>query len=235
LFLQNIGEDMTANINEISATGLYRGAVLATIAHALSVAHFPLLVYEHGWDKFTYLTQNSMGTRCAITFDASRITLVGTFFDAHSPRSPFSSVEDYDYKPYFVGIPSKLSRLKDHNLHYMLDDLAGNVVPLITGAIWSTEIGTRSIESWREVCSHGGEIIRVQLLEPAESMSIWEEAYDLNKQQITIMRSLYYKKVNNPGVRITLALDAWEYASIFEERIDLTNTILNMIDIEITK
>jgi hypothetical protein len=226
---------MTANIDEVSSTCLYQGAILATIAHALSAARFPSLVYEHWWDKSTYLTQNSMGTRCAITFDTMSINLVGTFFDAHSPRSPFGSVEDYDYRPYFLGMPPKLRRIRDKNLRYMLDNLDGKVIPIITGAIWSMETGTYSIESWKEVCFHGGEIIRVQLMEAEEAMVIWGEDYELNKQQITLMRSLYYKKVNNPGVRITLALDTGEYADVFEEITDLSKTLLNMIDIELTK
>jgi hypothetical protein len=42
---------------------LWEGCILASIAHAIMVAHYPELSYKKSWDDFNYNMQDSPGVR----------------------------------------------------------------------------------------------------------------------------------------------------------------------------
>ena len=51
---------MSNNINEVSwrMEELWQGCILASIAHAIMVAHYPELSNEHSWDGINYNIQD---------------------------------------------------------------------------------------------------------------------------------------------------------------------------------
>ena len=61
---------MSHNINKIQfkIQDLYKGCMLAAIAHAIMTAYYPEGANEHSWDEMNYSVQDSAGTRGTITF-----------------------------------------------------------------------------------------------------------------------------------------------------------------------
>ena len=53
---------------EWSYEKIKNGCILSGIAHAIAVAKFPEISYEHSWDGINYNIQNSEGIRGTITF-----------------------------------------------------------------------------------------------------------------------------------------------------------------------
>jgi len=47
---------------------LWKGCILASIAHAIMVSHYPEFSNEHSWDGINYSVQDTSGTRGTITF-----------------------------------------------------------------------------------------------------------------------------------------------------------------------
>ena len=64
---------------------LWEGCILASIAHAIMVAHYPDISHEQSWDGFNYSVQDSSGTRGTITFHPN--FLVGAFRNENSEKA----------------------------------------------------------------------------------------------------------------------------------------------------
>jgi hypothetical protein len=80
---------------------LWEGCILASIAHAIMVAHYPELSNEQSWDGFNYNVQDSSGTRATITFHPN--CLVAAFRNEYSERDYIDALD------YFNDVPKCVS------------------------------------------------------------------------------------------------------------------------------
>ncbi len=187
----------------ISRQQLWRGAVLSTIAHAIWIAQDPILAYEQSWDGRNYNIQDSQGALGTITF--AELGVIGAFFDAHSPRSPFRSNKTYTTAPFFEGMPTALWEIAQaETLQYLLQEYQGSDVPLITAAFWSEGENLASTEPWSEVFDNGAHLVRIQLLEPEDAIADLQSNYELSPQQVNLLRSLFIRKTAAPDIPIIL-------------------------------
>lgn len=59
----------SVNVNsQLNQTNLWNGCILASIAHAIMVAHYPELSYEHSWDGDNYSVVDDEGGRGTVSF-----------------------------------------------------------------------------------------------------------------------------------------------------------------------
>ena len=83
---------------------LWKGCMLASIAHAIMVAYYPEVSNEHSWDGINYSIQDSAGARGTITF--SQDYFVAVFRDDDVERLVKNSMREY--KHYFDGFQARL-------------------------------------------------------------------------------------------------------------------------------
>jgi len=77
---------VNTDLNEfgLSKEELWKGCILASLAHAIMVAHHPNLSNEHSWDELNYSVQDSSGGRGTITFSLDYV--VAAFRNDNSHR-----------------------------------------------------------------------------------------------------------------------------------------------------
>ncbi len=180
------------------------GAILATIAHAVWIARDPTLAVAQGWDGRNYLLNDHAGTIGTVTFGEDG--LVGVFFDAKSPRSPFVSGKPYSIDPLVAGMPPALRKLAEEEaLQYMIQEHEGADVPIITAAVWSERGEVVAAEPWDEVRENGGHVVRFQCMDADGALAEWGSDMSLSPEQLALARTLYERKLALGDARYTMS------------------------------
>ena len=214
---------------------LWRGVVLATIAHAIGMAADPLLSYELSWDGPNYSRQDSQGTRGTLTF--TPVAVVAVFRDDNSPRAPWNMDGEYHLETYFRGIPEDLMLLAySETLQYMLEEYGGETSPIVTAAFWLQKDIVPAAEPWAAVFEHGAHLIGIELGESEAAISEWTEYHDMSPAQSDLLRTLYARRIQERDQ--TILLDTHEYAVLTSEGvagIEESRQLLAAIDITLPK
>jgi hypothetical protein len=176
---------------------LWEGCILASIAHAIMVAHYPELSHEQSWDDINYNVQDSSGTRGTITFHPNY--LVGAF------RNEFSEREYIDALDYFNCAPEEVNKLAvNETLQYLLDEIDGDTVPVITTAFWGSDDGTYSNDNFEDFIENGGFLLASQTKDIETAVIEWIEYYEMSKSQINLLCSIFERKISDPNGEIFL-------------------------------
>lgn len=183
---------------------LWKGCMVASIAHAIMVAHYPETSNEHSWDGMNYSVQDSEGARGTITF--SKKFYVGALRDDNSER--IGEEKLFDYNSYFKNTPHNIFKLAQQEaLQYLLEDVNENIKPLITTAIWGNETETFSNDSFEDMKNNGGFLIERQTMELEDAFSSWKEYYEMTPQQYDLLRHIYERKMLKPGQILKLTAE----------------------------
>lgn len=182
---------------------LWQGCRLASIAHAIMVAHYPEISNEHSWDGINYSTQDSSGTRGTITF--SDKYYVGAFRNDNSER--LNNKEGvFKYNQYFKRVPQDIIKLSEEEaLQYLLEDINGKIIPVITTAFWGDEIGGFSNDKFDDFIENGGFLLEVQMMEIDKAINEWKEYYEMTQQQVDLLINIYKRKEISQNEIITLS------------------------------
>ena len=92
-------------------------------------------------------------------------------------------------------------------MQYLLDEVNGNVVPLITTAFWGNEKETFSNDTFEKIHNNGGFLIDRQLLNIEDAFNSWKEYYDMTEQQYKLLRSIYKRKIENNDKLLLMSKD----------------------------
>jgi hypothetical protein len=177
---------------------LWEGSILASIAHAIMVAHYPELSNEQSWDGINYNVQDSSGARGTITFHSNY--LVGAFRNEYSEREYIDSLD------YFNSAPEEVNQLAvNETLQYLLDEIDGNTLPVITTAFWGGNDGTYSNDNFEEFIKNGGFLIENQAKDIETAIIEWKEYYEMSDSQMNLLRSIFERKISNPNGEIILS------------------------------
>lgn len=183
---------------------IWKGCMFAAIAHAIMVAHFPEFSHEHSWDGINYNVQDTEGIRGTVTFGPDYI--VAAFRDEHSDRLAGNEVRAA--ADYFRGAPDEVLELANsETLQYLLDEVDGQVKPLITGSFWTTANRTYTLNRQEELYKGGLSILEYQLMEPDEALEAWKENYGMTDEQCELLLSVYNRKITSPEEKIVLTKD----------------------------
>ncbi|KAA0763944.1 hypothetical protein [Bacillus sp. SH5-2] len=184
----------------INKEQLWKGCILKSIAGAIFVAHAPDFAHESSWDGCNYSMQDSQGGRGTITFHPNYT--IACLQDVNSERID----EWIDATNYFEGAPSEVKETaKEEALQYVLEEIEGETVPVITTAFWIEESGAYSIDSFEEMEEHGGFLLEIPILDMESAMERLEEEYELTEEQIELLQLVYERKIKHPNEEIILS------------------------------
>jgi hypothetical protein len=184
---------------------LERGVLLGSIANAIMIATDSGYARFLSWDGRNYVLNGCDGTYGAMTFDPAGV--VGAFFDAQSPFNPFRSKEQYNPNRFFLGMPAELRSLVEREtLLYNRQEYKGHLLSLVTAAFWSKGDHLDAALPWVEVLANGAEIIQTELMQDlSKALAEWQDAYQMTTQQVDFARSLFERKMVEPGKLIGLS------------------------------
>ena len=210
---------------------LWKGCILASIAHAIMVAHYPDLSNEHSWDGINYNVQNSTGARGTITFNPRYC--IAAFRDDNSDRIAIKSKVQKAHA-YFKNAPNEIINFAEtETLQYLLDNVDGKMVPLITAAFWEMANKLVSVDKFDDMINNGGFLLEIQLMDFEAAIKAWKAYYDMSAQQYDLLESIYIRKVAQPTG--TLILSKGEIALIGTDDpdgLDESKTSFEEIDIQ---
>ena len=189
---------------------LWRGAILATIAHAMWITSYPELAYELSWDGPYYSRQDSQGTRGTIAFVENG--LVGVFRDDASPRAAWNATASYSLAAGLEGLPIRLTDQVQPALKYIQDSDRSDVRPMITAAFWSDGDAISAAEPWTDVLQHGAHLVRVEAMDTEAALSEWQAQYEWSGQAMMVLTRLYKRRIALSGS--PLVLDEEEYEQL---------------------
>lgn len=195
------------NINKIDWTidNLWNGCILASIAHAIMVAHYPELSNEHSWDGMNYSVQDSEGSRGTITFHPK--FCVGAFRNDLSDR--LNSINNCrQFRKYFEGAPKEIINLSEEEaLQYLLDDIDGDTLPLITTAFWGVDNKFYTIDSFEDMYQNGVFLLERQLMNMDDAVEAWAEYYDMDINQCNLLKKIFIRRLEQKNDKIILSKD----------------------------
>lgn len=176
---------------------LRQGCILVSIAHAIFVADAPELAHEISWDGFNYNMNNTQGSRGTITFHPD-------FFVAGFRNDELTSAS-LKASDYLIQAPHRVVELAEaETLQYLLDDVAGKILPSITTVLWGDKDQAFSSHPFEDMLVRGGELLEMQALNPEEAFEACEENYEFNKKQMELLKKLFYLKLARPNEKIIL-------------------------------
>lgn len=184
---------------ELNRDKLWDGCILAGIAHAIMVAKYPLMANEQSWDGLNYSVQDSSGQRGTVSFKDN--CCVAAFRNDNSVRMRTS----IDLKRYFEGADEFIMQLAhEETLQYLLDEVDGEVTPIITTAFWGREELVTN-DTIAEMLVNGGNLIKNQVCDIPMAIQHWKDVYEMSDKQVDLMNLLYKKKKNNLDQLIKLS------------------------------
>lgn len=183
----------------LNKNNLWNGCILASVAHAIMVAHYPELSYEHSWDNGNYNVLDSSGGRGTITFTDHYV--VGAFRNDNVTRDDIPTALDF-----FTGAPKEVIELaQNETLEYLLEeDEDGTASPSITTSFWGDNNTITSIDNIVRMIRCGGYILERQFMDNGAAVEAWRDYYEMTYEQVKLLNSVYLRKLNNPNGKITL-------------------------------
>jgi len=193
---------------------LWNGCMLASIAHAIMVAHYPELSNEHSWDGINYNVQDSAGIRGTITFHPE--FCVAAFCNDNSDRittDTFTNVSEY-----FKGAPQEIVKLAEEEaLQYLLHNVNGKTIPVITTAFWGSKNELFTGDSFDLMMQNGAVLLERQLMDSDLSIKAWKEYYDMSERQVDLLKLIFMQKIANPKDIISISKKEVEMIGANEE------------------
>lgn len=185
--------------SQLNKNNLWSGCILASVAHAIMVAHYPELSYEHSWDGDNYSVIDDSGGRGTITFKDNYF--VGAFRNDNFPRTDIPTAIDF-----FSGAPKDIITLvKNETLEYLLEeDEDGSISPFITTAIWGDNDTITSNDNIVRIVQCGGYLLEKQFMASEVAIEAWRDYYEMTSEQVELLKSIYNRKIINSHKIITL-------------------------------
>ena len=178
---------------------IWEGCMLAAIAHAIMVAHFPDLSHEHSWDGINYSTQDSGGLRGTVSFE-SNVIVAAFRNETLDQRKDIVPAEKY-----FQGAPTEILDLANkETLQYLLDEVDGEVKPRITAAFWGSSGHIYTVITEQKLIENGVSLLEYQLMQTDHAMEAWQQYYDMSNGQYGLLKSLFLRRVENSNTIIQL-------------------------------
>ncbi len=188
---------------DIDREQFWNGCMLAAIAHAIMTAHYPDFSFEQSWDGINYNVQDGAGTRGTITFHDE--VIVAAFRNEQSGRLISSDLTQTVQKN-LTNAPSAVHEVAmEETLQYLLDDVDGQTMPLITTLFYGVNDDFISNDNIEDLFEHGAKIIQTQLLGYTdEAIKRWKDYYEMSQEQSDLVLSLFHRKRQNPETEIRL-------------------------------
>jgi hypothetical protein len=103
-------------------------------------------------------------------------------------------------------LPSSLRPLGECALQYLLQDVSGTIMPLVTAVFWSDPNGPgiAAGEPWPDVVKNGAVLVERQLLGNEVALSKWAEACALSAAEKALVEAIYRRRVLDRRAKVQL-------------------------------
>jgi hypothetical protein len=147
----------------------------------------------------TYNVQDGAGTRGTISF--AQGACIGAF------RADSRINEPLDHERLLNELQPHLQRMAyDETLQYLLDNVCGQVKPVITTTFWTDKSGVIvSPHDYLQFMEKGGQLLERQAMTYSRSVKAWQEYYDMSDEQVNLMVSLFRRRLSYPNEPIILS------------------------------
>lgn len=208
---------------------IWQGCILASIAHAIFVANNPDFAYEHSWDDDHYSTNDGQGCRGTVTFGQD-------IFMAGFRNEEFVE-ETIEASDLLIEASEKVKQMAiNDTFHYLLDDVDGVVIPVVTTILWGDDSRVFSSHPYEEMMERGGSLLEIQASVYKIGLEYWEEYYELTESQLALLEKLYHLKIKKSSQAITLShediqvLDTSNMEGIEESKISFSEIGIDWSD-----
>lgn len=206
-----------------TVTKIRRGAILRTIAHSAWIVDNRSFLYEVSWDGTNYNRQDTQGARGTVTFNEELI--VGLFFDEHSKSNPFVKLDEYDFHKFMSNMPDAPRQIAyKETSQYLLDNLNGVVMPIVTAAFWSEGSTVIGNALFKLLLEDGLRLIYLECLPDEEAIVSLQEEYGLSDVQISAIWTVFMYKIS-VGYDSKIYLQKSTFPEIFPAGIDIDDSI----------
>jgi hypothetical protein len=195
---------------------LWQGAILVSIAYAISYAESAILAHECSWDGLNYNRQDSQGTRGTLAFGNQGV--VGLVRDDRSPAAPWHREDAYDVDAFLQGLPPDLSELAHEASQYLLDEYNDRVQPIITAAFWYQGDALVGAATWPELYAHGAHLFRIECMQHETALLECQADFELSDDQFALLKSLFERRINASSLPIKL--EDWQYEMLVSKAAD---------------
>ena len=208
---------------------LWKGCILASIAHAIMVTKYPLLSFEHSWDNFNYNIQDGSGQRGTITFYNKYC--IAAFRNEYSERMEEVMSNSEYLKKYFFNCKYEILEIANREtFQYLLDETNYGISPCITSVFWGEFMNNKvySIDDINSIFLNGGSLIKYHLLSYNEAIEKWIKYYNMNSNEIFLLEFIFRKKIKEYNTPIFLSkkeislLDINNYEGFKEAKISFS-------------
>ena len=175
------------------------------------------MIYERCWHGPICCLKDMQGTNGVIAFGADRTQFVAAFFSVHSARSPFrrkgpAAEEGLE----LLGkLPQAFRPLADMALPWLMSDVNGVEMPLVSSAFWSGLPNERSTscESWEEVVDNGAFLIENELLDEQAALAAWSKDMRLGDVEMALVAEVHRRRLATAPGKIVLSHLEADYLS----------------------
>ena len=191
---------------------LYNGCLIGAIAHAIIVGRYPELSYEQSWDGINYNLVGDNGIRGTITFNGEECVA------AFRNEKNINDNEIENALSFFEEAPESIKSIaKNETLLYLLEIVNKKKVPLITAGFWSEGENIVTSCSEEEIILNGMSIIEKQIMPIEKSILEWKEYYEMEEEEIELLKIIYKKIKTNNGEEIILSKNEIKILGELEE------------------
>ncbi|NPC92337.1 hypothetical protein HOO54_08905 [Bacillus sp. WMMC1349] len=185
--------------SQLNKGNLWNGCILSSIVHAIMVAHYPELSYEHSWDGNNYSVVDDSGVRGTISFRDHYF--VGAFRNENYIRNDIGVIWDF-----FTSAPKDVLELaKNETLEYLLEeDEDGRTSPSISTVFWGDNNSITSVDNIVKIIQYAGYLLERQFMDVDSAIYSWQDYYEMATEQVDLLKFIFKRKVNNPNEYITL-------------------------------
>ena len=203
---EKIMNNQNYNELQIDLIKLWEGCILVSIAHAIMVAKYPFLSFEHSWDNFNYNIQDANGKRGTITFKNKYC--IAAFRDEESPRMKEVMNNCKYLEEYFFNYEDNIFEIaKNETLQYLLDETNYGIYPCITSAFWGVFDTNKvySNDTLSDILLNGGNLIKYHLLEYNDAIKRLIDCYNMNNNEVVLLEKLFKNKMKEKNKPIFLS------------------------------
>ena len=183
---------------------LWNGCILVSVAHAIMVAHYPDLSYEHMWDGYSYCVCDDDANRGTVTFNKGICVAAFRNFSCdryeNNPKGFKSLTEFYkNISPEFVQLSEK------ETLQYLLVDFDDETVPSISTAFWGKDDKLFSADTISDFIEYSAGLMKIHVMDIDSALAELIERYEMEPKQVQLLLQIYNRKINNPLIPIVLS------------------------------
>ncbi|WP_315804676.1 MULTISPECIES: hypothetical protein [unclassified Bradyrhizobium] len=171
------------------------------------------MVSSQSWDDNVYCVQDNADSRGAVAFAPSKTQFVGVFYYSESSRNPLRLTVDRPVdatkglsEHLLFSLPSDLVTLKEQALRYVIQDVQGQVIPVVTAAFWCGAEGSvvEAVEPWSVVFEEGALLIERQFLSGHDALHRWQHEFEFDSDELSLVDSLFKRRIKSPDEFIVL-------------------------------